>query len=202
MEQLLVWFTCRMDSQTGDGRLWMYKQGTPPYTSIITHSVAELIFGTSMGMMRSEMDLKYTTAFMPPQVFETVNDGDIISGGGFTTDIFTECTCSAGRNVSDVVGIAGHLGSAETQRLVERFEGLSVFGFSNHVLRQGEEVVVTSLFSQTSLCGGIRDSFIPGLFCPLRCADGPVCVTKLSNHQTAKIAISYMSDGSGYSFIF
>ncbi|ORY38829.1 hypothetical protein BCR33DRAFT_421843 [Rhizoclosmatium globosum] len=66
--------------------------------------VAEYVFGSSLGWMRSEMSVNITTAMYPPQLISALNNGDTIEGLGFSADILTTCKCAA--NVSSTAFVA------------------------------------------------------------------------------------------------
>jgi hypothetical protein len=53
--------------------------------------VAELVFGTSIGNLRSENDTDITIGVVGPQLVGAVEDGDTITGNGFTADMLTRC---------------------------------------------------------------------------------------------------------------
>ncbi|KAJ3215734.1 hypothetical protein HDU67_010372 [Dinochytrium kinnereticum] len=60
-----------------------------------TTGVAEFVFGTALGCMRSEGDCGFrgSNLIYGPQLLGTVNDGDTIVGAGFQLNISASCEC-------------------------------------------------------------------------------------------------------------
>lgn len=138
--------------------------------------------------MRSEStdpNVMNTTAVMSPQVFEIVNNGDVITGPGLTTTIFTNCSCTAGNTVANLMTLAPILTNTTATRLLSDYNSLPVIGFANRIDFDNTTVTITTLFAQTAVCGGVSPIFIP------------MCTTTLSDHFFANVAVSYMSDMSG-----
>lgn len=72
----------------------------------INRRIAELAFGSSLGIMRSEStdpNVVATTALIGPQVFQIIDSGDRITGPGFSTTILSACACTAGPTVGMII---------------------------------------------------------------------------------------------------
>jgi hypothetical protein len=145
-----------------------------------------LIFGTALGYVRSEFALDRTTAIMSPQIVGAVQDGDTMTGKGYTTDILTDCVCSAGSNASDIMAVST-MDNATSTDLLRLYNNLKIVGIANHITWDGSStgnVTITTLVSRTSICGGVDNLFIP------------VCTTTFFNHTAANITATYMTDGT------
>ncbi|KAJ3087950.1 hypothetical protein HK100_008194, partial [Physocladia obscura] len=148
--------------------------------------VSEYVYGSSLGIMRSEIsDANITTAMYPPQLISALNDGDTIMGLGFTVDIKTTCRCANGIQPEELVsaGVDNTQGNAVNNAYLnlDNEQGLT-FGtvFKNNSL------VISNVFSGFELCG------TNSLETPLPL----VCSTVLDNHQQAMLQISFMTDGT------
>lgn len=85
--------------------IYFTQSGSTPYerywpTFQVESGVGEFVFGSSLGYMRSEMAVNYTTAIFPPTIISSVNNGDSLQGPGFTVDIFSHCECAVTSDLS------------------------------------------------------------------------------------------------------
>ncbi|KAJ3013806.1 UNVERIFIED_CONTAM: hypothetical protein HDU68_000532 [Siphonaria sp. JEL0065] len=148
--------------------------------------VSEYVFGSSLGIMRSEVPgVAMTTAMYPPQLISALNDGDTIKGLGFSADISTVCKCASGLT-PDALSAAG-VDISQANQILREFQKLSsepgmTFGttFFNNSIK------ISNVFSGYGLCGGKG----PNLIFPL------VCSTTINNHQTRLLEIQFMTDGT------
>ncbi|KAI8909126.1 hypothetical protein EDD86DRAFT_190954 [Gorgonomyces haynaldii] len=167
---------------TQDGKL--HDRGFP--TIEIEYGVAEYVFGTSLGFLTSEMDVAYTTHIMPPQLIDTLDDGTSIVGNGFTTDIRSTCVCAKSKSSAHLVE-AG-FPSAKVATVISLTNTLSTAqGMVNTISydENSKNTTVISLLNSYNICGGTNGSYPPA-----------VCQTVLSNHRTAEIVSTYMTDGT------
>ena len=150
--------------------------------------ISELIFGTYVGYVRSERaDLSLTTAIMTPQIVGAVNDGDTIIGDGFTTDIFTNCSCTNGNTASDLTQFISDNELTSSQTLLNEYNKLNnLDGMASYIQEQPENnrTAVTTLFSGSKVCGGSNGTLLT------------VCTTVFNNHNHASIIVTYMTDGT------
>ena len=151
--------------------------------------VAELIFGNSIGILRSQISdpLEATTAIMAPQLVGAVDDGDTIVGAGFVTDIVTDCKCpTTTLKVTDLeeAGLPVEISAdmkARADSLSDRYQATSMV---NHVKRTAEGVSLFTILANTPLCGGRSMKSYP------------VCKTTFSNHRHCTVEMRYMTDGT------
>jgi hypothetical protein len=156
--------------------------------------VAELIFGASIGNLRSQIaePLNATTAVIGPQLLGAVNDGDTIVGMGFTADIVTKCNCSPddatmpGINATDFVsvGVTSSIAGEMADRVNKLNDVASTFAMAVAIENGKDHVNITTVLVNTAVCGG------------LNVYSQPVCKTTISNHRFAEIEMTYMTDGT------
>jgi hypothetical protein len=170
--------SCVEYTQEGDpiDRNW------PTYNS--SSGFAELIFGTALGNLRSEMDVNVTTMFMTPQMVGALSDGSTLDGPGFVTDILSSCKCKPA-NTDEWRKINPKLPLVDAQSMLANLQNTRKLGLYSHLDMDGEDVVlVSSAISGTSLCGGSNQTFVP------------FCLTKFHNHRKAILTSAYMTDGT------
>jgi hypothetical protein len=153
----------------------------------VESGVAELIFGSSIGVLRSEVTdpLPATTAVIGPQLLGAVGDGDTIVGNGFVADIVTECQCSPGPNIEDLrkVGVPVEFLNATVTLASKHSESNEIVGIS--VITKGSDSMnVTLVLVNSPVCGGYK------------MLTYPVCKTKFDNHRYGTIEMQYMTDGT------
>jgi hypothetical protein len=148
--------------------------------------LAELIFGNSIGELRSQMDVNITRFIMGPQLIGAVNDGDTLAGNGYVTDILTSCLCSAGSNATFYERV--HVNPSLSQQLSDLVNAVADdsrnLAIVHALENDGEEVNITAIMIHTPLCGGFD---VPHF---------PVCKTVINNHRKAVIEVRYMTDGT------
>ncbi|KAI8916123.1 hypothetical protein EDD86DRAFT_244071 [Gorgonomyces haynaldii] len=138
--------------------------------------VGEFVFGSSLGVMRSENNVDYTLFIQPPQLTDTATNSQQLVGPGFTTDILTTCQCSASMNNTDL--IASGIPSGVVSRMTDAINALQgEFGFANHFYQNTTAVTA---------CGGRNQSVSPAT----------VCKTVFTNHRNAEILVGIMTDGT------
>ncbi|KAJ3026079.1 UNVERIFIED_CONTAM: hypothetical protein HDU68_006219 [Siphonaria sp. JEL0065] len=148
--------------------------------------VAEYVFGSSLGKMRSEVPgVNITTAMYPPSLISTVNNGDLILGLGFTVDISTTCKCA--KNLSSAGLVAAGVDQSHVGQVIQEYVGMNRMpGITFGIITKNSSLMISNVFSGYSLCGGNSAS----KSIPL------VCSTSMSNHQVAELEISFMTDGT------
>jgi hypothetical protein len=147
---------------------------------------AELIFGKSIGRLRSQEDVTITKAVVGPQLIGVVNDGDTIVGNGYTIDILSNCYCSSDDSAASLesVGVP-QADSALFQSAAHSIQSRNIF-MTNSMAKfsSNNSVVVYTAFFNTPLCGGLNTT------------GTPVCTTVFSNHKNAIVQMEYMTDGT------
>ena len=146
---------------------------------------AEMLFGKSIGLMRSEEDLEFTTAVIGPQLNAQITPGDEVVGEGFTLDIHTTCLCSSDDSADALIEVGTPHDQADTFHDMIRASDRRNWYLINHLaLNHTEEMFhITTAVLNTQLCGGFQISAVP------------ICKTKISNHRHAVIMMEYMTDG-------
>lgn len=148
---------------------------------------AEFIFGSSLGKLSSEEGTPDSTLVTYPQLIDTCQDGTVIEGTGFSTDIYTTCECSASNQAKDLI-YAGIPQENATNMIAQ----LSTLGSGQGIVQMiqlnetGAEIYLYSIVAGFRTCGGnnyVNKSVL-------------VCETLISNHQTALVGISWMNDGN------
>ncbi|KAI9342019.1 hypothetical protein BDR26DRAFT_836734 [Obelidium mucronatum] len=151
--------------------------------------VAEYVFGSSLGIMRSEVPgVNMTTAMYPPQLISALSNGDVIQGLGFAADISTVCKCAVDASIKAMVSAGVHeshaLNVLQEYMSLKRQPGLT-FG----IVSSNDSLVISNVFSGYSLCGGnIITKTMP-----------LVCSTTINNHRTMMLEIMFMTDGTSAS---
>jgi len=152
----------------------------------VQSGVAELIFGNSIGRLRSQEDVNVTQAIIGPQLIGAVGDGDTIVGSGFVADLFSECICTAGSNVSDFIAAgAPSEHAAELVYLAEHMASEHTsLSIANSITKGTNSIVLTAVVVNANVCGGKEVRMYP------------ICKTVVTNHKEAIIQMRYMTDGS------
>ncbi|KAJ3235508.1 hypothetical protein HDU81_000388 [Chytriomyces hyalinus] len=165
-----------------DSSLNPYDRGWP--TMFTEGGVSEYVFGSSIGIMRSEVaGENLTTAIFPPTLISPLNDGDTIIGMGFSAEIQSKCMCATG--VSASAFIRAGMDASQAEQIVVKFLELdSDPGLTFGVTYTNSSVIVSNALSGFSVCGGYRKVL------PL------VCSTTISNHQSLMVEIEFMTDGT------
>ncbi|KAJ3069797.1 hypothetical protein HDU98_007146 [Podochytrium sp. JEL0797] len=149
--------------------------------------VGEYVFGSSLGIMRSEVSgVNVTTAMYPPTLISALNNGDTIHGPGFSADISTTCKCASAAT-SEGISKAG-VDPTQAQQVLQLYFGMNKqpgLTFST-ILRDNETLVMANVLSGFGLCGG--DRVTKSL--PL------VCSTVINNHQSMMLEMTFMTDGT------
>ncbi|KAJ3298045.1 hypothetical protein HDU79_000896 [Rhizoclosmatium sp. JEL0117] len=151
--------------------------------------VGEYVFGSSIGVMRSEVGgVNITTAQYPPTLISGLNDGDTIEGLGFTVDISSTCDCASGIDAAALAAVG--VDSSQANATVANFLQLNQkMGLTFGVVHDDTSVTISNVFSGVDLCGG-NDA---NTYLPL------VCSTTMQNHQVALLEIQFMTDGTSAS---
>jgi hypothetical protein len=145
--------------------------------------VGEYVFGTSIGILRSQEDVPFTTFIMPPQLTDTCNDGTTISGNGFIAHISTSCNCAGSPNATDLM--YSGIPAADAQTFQELFSSLGFSkGMVNGIYQDRDTMTIHSLIANSNVCGG-------GMSTPV-----PVCSTNITGLSHALIKMVYMTDGT------
>ncbi|KAJ3243463.1 hypothetical protein HDU78_000413 [Chytriomyces hyalinus] len=165
-----------------DNSLKPYDRGWP--TMFTEGGVSEYVFGSSLGIMRSEVaGENLTTAIFPPTLISPLNDGDTIIGMGFSAEIQSKCRCATG--VSASAFTRAGIDASQAEQVVDKFKELgSDPGLTFGVTHTNDSVIVSNAFSGYNLCGGYRKVL------PL------ICSTTISNHQSLMVEIEFMTDGT------
>ncbi|KAI9342020.1 hypothetical protein BDR26DRAFT_859944 [Obelidium mucronatum] len=148
--------------------------------------VGEYVFGSSLGILRSEVGgLNVTTAQYPPTLISGLNHGDTIVGLGFTVDILSTCKCSGGVDVESFTD-AG-VDATQANITVQNFLAMNQkMGLTFSMVHDNNTITLSNVFSGVNLCGGAGAN----MFLPL------VCSTVMTNHQAAELEIEFMTDGT------
>ena len=148
--------------------------------------LAELVFGKSLGRLRSEESVDTTTIIVGPQLTGVVNDDDTIVGEGYTIDIATSCHCAQKADANTLL-------AAST---ITPYEDGSIFAYPDAT---GADNVNISMISSVGRdmdanTVTIRSVILNSPLCWEVAT--PVCETTLSNHNRASIMVKYMTDGT------
>jgi hypothetical protein len=174
--------SCLIYGQDGN----IYDRSWPNFDAEI--GVAEYVFGTSLGHMRSQEAVNVTTFVMPPQLVDTCNDGTTIKGLGYSIDITTSCSCAHSMDPEDLQN-NDLIGSEELANdLYSKYndDTKAYVSMINKVAMNGKTMEVHTALTRTYLCGGTNSSFPPV----------PVCKTTFSNHKRILVMAEYMTDGT------
>ncbi|KAJ3354685.1 hypothetical protein HDU83_004907 [Entophlyctis luteolus] len=145
--------------------------------------VAEYVFGTSLGIMRSEVSgVNVTTAMIPPVLIGPLNNGDKILGPGFSAEISTSCTCAS--EVSASAFVAAGVDESQANDVVDKFMQLNMsLGVTFGVTTGNGSVKISNTLSGVEICGGLRNN-------PL------ICSTIITNHLSIIVENEFMTDGT------
>ena len=165
--------------------------GTEPFdrnwpTLEVQAGIGELVFGSSLGRMRSEEAVPETLMLMAPMLDGVVENGDTVVGPGFSVNVATKCVCSEGFDATSLstAGIpAGKI--ADFSSLISA--NLRQYAMINYVSEdpQQKEAYVDSAFLGSKLCGD-----------PKTTSKFPVCKTKFHSHNKITSVMKYMTDGT------
>ncbi|KAJ3217620.1 hypothetical protein HDU67_007562 [Dinochytrium kinnereticum] len=149
--------------------------------------VAEFIYGTALGCMRSEFPCtdEGSEFVFGPQLSGVIGDGDTIVGSGYHMWITSHCTC---HNVTspDVVR-SGVLTATDVAAI------MPVLNQSNHF------VMLSSNVTSSPASNTVSFSIIPGNIrtCGgLRAEVMPVCYTEIKNLSDVTVVSTFLTDGT------
>ncbi|KAI8892599.1 hypothetical protein BC833DRAFT_611241 [Globomyces pollinis-pini] len=160
----------------------LYDRGYPS----IFHQfgISEVVFGTSMGHLRSQEAVDSTTFMMPPQLMAVTNKEDsIIIGNGLSVNLLTECICAGGTSVSDFESVGIDLSTATY--LNSKLLSGNNLKLYNSINFTDTEIGVVSALPGSGVCSGMG---VPN-------PKMSVCYTSISKFKTIKIKAEYMTDG-------
>ncbi|KAI8914365.1 hypothetical protein EDD86DRAFT_216586 [Gorgonomyces haynaldii] len=163
----------------------LFDRGYP--TTFTAFGVSEYVFGTSLGVLRSENDVSYSSVVFPPQLVDTLDDGSTIFGAGFITNVSSSCQCSASLD-NAALTTSGYLPSELTQvsnlitGLNQKQGIVSAFRFDTTT----NSTTAVSLMYNFFGCGGFNKTTYPMA----------ICTTTFSKHQKALVTGKYMTDGT------
>jgi len=147
--------------------------------------VAEYVFGTSIGHMRSEEAVDVTEAIFPPTIISGVNDGDTILGPGFSVKISTKCVCAKSSEPDELIEMGVPAFYSKQASTYYKFQSLTPdIGMSFAVDYDADQVNITNVISGMPVCGGYNASF------PL------VCSTRIYDHFNVNATVEFMTDGT------
>ncbi|KAI9342013.1 hypothetical protein BDR26DRAFT_859936 [Obelidium mucronatum] len=148
--------------------------------------VSEYVFGSSLGIMRSEVPgVNLTTAMYPPQLISALNDGDTIQGLGFSADISSVCKCATA--LTSAALVAAGVAPSQVERTIQEYQKMNNEpGLTFGTLLVNDTVQISNVFSGYGLCGGKGANLVMPL----------VCSTTISNHQIMMLEIQFMTDGT------
>ncbi|KAI8916124.1 hypothetical protein EDD86DRAFT_253469 [Gorgonomyces haynaldii] len=151
----------------------------------VVMGAGEYIFGTALGIQRSEVSVPITRHVFPPQLTDDAYDDQNIVGSGFITDISTTCKCSTSNNPADLI-LAGARADIVPglQSMYATLGGVA--GLANHLAVNSTAITATTILSGFNKCGG-RNRTSPAL---------SICKTVMSNHKRGTIVAAYMTDGT------
>jgi len=145
--------------------------------------VSELVFGKSLGLMRSQENVNITSFVMAPQLIGAVNDGDTLLGDGFIVEILTSCTCKRANTAAEL--IADGFDSTLAASFLDAYESMNdEIGVISHFVENENNITVTTALHGYGICGGYKTRELP------------VCTTEFSNHIHATIQMEYGTDGT------
>ena len=145
---------------------------------------AELIFGKSIGRLRSEEAVDVTTAIVGPQLTGVVMDGDTIVGDGFELKIFTHCECSANETAASLVEVGLPASVADAFSTATINADRRNYYMTMHIELNDTAVIIYNSLLNTPLCGGLDILSVP------------ICKTDFYDHKSATILVEYMTDGT------
>jgi hypothetical protein len=168
--------TFRFDS--GYLRCIIYGQDGEPNdrgwpTLEVEMGVAEYIFGSSLGMLRSEMAVDNSTLVIAPQLIDVCQDGSTLVGDGYILTVATSCKCIANSKPATLIknGVDPAIAPQLKAKLDEIEEGNH--GMAASFMEVGETVKIVHLLIGTNICGGRQN---------LSEASISLCTTSLSDH--------------------
>jgi len=148
--------------------------------------VAELIFGNSIGELRSQMDVNITRAVTGPQLIGAVNDGDTLAGKGFVANLLTHCRCTTGNASTNFEKLG--VTPSRVQDFMNKVNYVDAttdnLAIVNMLENLGDSINITAALIHSPLCGGFGVK------------QYPVCKTTIDEHMEAIIEVQYMTDGT------
>ncbi|KAJ3271452.1 hypothetical protein HDV01_006658 [Terramyces sp. JEL0728] len=176
--------TCEIFLEEG----YIHDRGYPKVQSAM--GIAELIFGNSFGVLRSEQDVNVTTFITAPQLIDSAMLTTVIHGDGFITTVSSSCICIANLNVPDLESLGYDTATANAIYSAAQPQDFSKPGFINNVAQpSADNITVTTILTGSTACAITAESI--QLY--------PLCTTQLYNHKNASISMEFATDGSSAS---
>jgi hypothetical protein len=87
--------------------------------------VGEYVFGSSLGILRSENGTPNTTFVLSPQLIDVCEDGTTLIGNGFATVISTSCACVSSSEIQalEMGGVNALISAGFKAKIDGLFEG-------------------------------------------------------------------------------
>jgi len=153
-------------------------------TMDVEAGVAEYVFGSSIGRLRSEEPVSITEAIYPPSIISVVDNGDTIEGAGFSALIASNCSCADIDDADYLLSL--NVDKDQLSNMTRLYkELLNAPGYSAGLTNTSEDIKITNIFSGLNLCGGSSDLNLPF-----------VCETHITEHKRIQVVAKFMTDGT------
>ncbi|KAI8895295.1 hypothetical protein BC833DRAFT_529603 [Globomyces pollinis-pini] len=160
-----------------------YDRGYP--TANNQFGVAEVLFGTVLGTLRSEEAVDFTSFVMSPQLMDPVVDSSTIIGAGYSANISTVCSCSPGITSSDFEKWG--LDTAAAVLLSDSVSSSPAFSLVTYLNRTEDKIGLSNVLTVRKVCGGSQSN--SAIFYP-------TCYTEITDFRHANVLAAYMTDGT------
>ncbi|KAJ3320154.1 hypothetical protein HDV06_005631 [Boothiomyces sp. JEL0866] len=173
--------TCEIFYEDG----YMYDRGYPKVQTAM--GVAELIFGNSFGILRSEQNVNVTTFVISPQLIDAASLTTVIQGDGYVASVSSSCICVPDIDVPTLQSIGYDAATAAALYSAAPTQDFTKPGFISNVAPpiRGRFNATTILTGSTACATTAEDI---QLF--------PVCTTQIYDHKHASISMEFATDGS------
>ncbi|KAJ2996341.1 hypothetical protein HDV02_006605 [Globomyces sp. JEL0801] len=160
-----------------------YDRGYP--TANNQFGVAEVLFGTVLGTLRSEELVDFTTFVMSPQLMDPVIDSSTIIGAGYSANVSTTCSCSPGITASDFEKWG--LDTSAAILVSDSVNSSPAFSLVTYLNQTEGKIGLSNVLTVQKVCGGSQSN--SAIFYP-------TCYTEITDFRHATVLAAYMTDGT------
>ncbi|KAJ2999348.1 hypothetical protein HDV02_003129 [Globomyces sp. JEL0801] len=165
----------------------IFDRGSPTLNT--QFGIGEVIFGKSIGKLRSEELVDKTLFMMPPQMLDFTKEVHTITGPGLSAQVYSKCNCQTRKTVEDFTLLGWD--AQRSPELIQMSEADGGTNMLNYIKESNNTIILSTIISGTHSCGG--NSILHPI--PI------TCETVIDKFNTVVVGISQIPD-SGISAQF
>ncbi|KAI8893196.1 hypothetical protein BC833DRAFT_309253 [Globomyces pollinis-pini] len=158
----------------------IFDRGTPTLNT--QFGVAEVLFGKSIGKLRSEEPVDKTLFIMPPQMLDFTKEVHTLTGPGLSAQVYSKCNCQTRKTVEDFTRLGWD--AQRSPELIQLSKADGGINMLNYIKESNNTIILSTILSGTHSCGG------NSMLDPIPIA----CKTVIDTFNTVVVGISEIPD--------